>query len=45
MDSWHRSAWVTRAVEIHSYAKDQQFTGWTVGMGGVVAARLYDKTK
>ena len=45
MDSWHRTAWVTRAVEIHSYAKDQQFTGWTVGMGGVVAARLYDKTK
>lgn len=45
MDSWHRSAWVTRAVEIHSYAKDQQFTGWTVGMGGVIAARLYDKTK
>lgn len=45
MDSWHRSAWVTRAVEIHSYAKDQQFTGWTVGMGGVIAARLYDKTR
>ena len=45
MDSWHRSAWVTRAVEIHSYAKDQEFTGWTVGMGGVIAARLYNKTK
>ena len=43
MDSWHRSAWVTRATEIHSYAKDQQFTGWTVGMGGVLAMRLYDK--
>lgn len=45
MDSWHRSAWVTRAVQIHSYAKDQQFTGWTIGMGGVIAARLYDKTQ
>lgn len=45
MDSWHRSAWVTRAVEIHSYAKDQEFTGWTIGMGGVIGARLYDKTK
>lgn len=45
MDSWHRSAWVTRAVEIHSYAKDQKFTGWTIGMGGVIAARLYDKTQ
>ncbi|WP_413861414.1 hypothetical protein, partial [Candidatus Aalborgicola defluviihabitans] len=45
MDSWHRSAWVTRASEIHSYAKDQQFTGWTVGMGGVIGCRLYDKIK
>lgn len=45
MDSWHRSAWVTRASEIHSYAKDQQFTGWTVGMGGVIGCRMYDKIK
>lgn len=43
MDSWHRSAWVTRATEIHSYAKDQAFTGWTIGMGGVIGCRLYDK--
>lgn len=43
MDSWHRSAWVTRATEIHSYAKDQQFTGWTIGMGGVIGCRLYNK--
>lgn len=45
MDSWHRSAWVTRATEIHSYAKDQQFTGWTIGMGGVIGCRLYDKVR
>jgi hypothetical protein len=45
MDSWHRSAWVTRAAEIHSYAKDQNFTGWTVGMGGVMGCRLYDKVQ
>lgn len=43
MDSWHRSAWVTRATEIHSYAKDQTFTGWTVGMGGAIGCRLYNK--
>jgi hypothetical protein len=43
MDSWHRSAWVTRATEIHSYAKDQAFTGWTIGMGGVIGCRLYNK--
>lgn len=45
MDSWHRSAWVTRATEIHSYAKDQNFTGWTIGMGGVIGCRLYDKVQ
>ena len=45
MDSWHRSAWVTRATEIHSYAKDQEFTGWTVGMGGAIGCRLYDKVR
>lgn len=45
MDSWHRSAWVTRATEIHSYAKDQVFTGWTIGMGGVIGCRLYNKIK
>lgn len=45
MDSWHRSAWVTRATEIHSYAKDQEFTGWTIGMGGVIGCRLYDKVQ
>jgi hypothetical protein len=45
MDSWLRSAWVTRATEIHSYAKDQRFTGWTIGMGGAIACRLYDKVQ
>lgn len=45
MDSWHRSAWVTRATEIHSYAKDQEFTGWTIGMGGIIGCRLYDKVR
>jgi hypothetical protein len=43
MDSWHRSAWVTRATEIHSYSKDQVFTGWTIGMGGITGCRLYNK--
>lgn len=45
MDSWHRSAWVTRATEVHSYAKDQAFTGWTIGMGGVIGCGLYDKVR
>lgn len=45
MDSWDRSAWVTRASEIQAHSKDQHFTGWSIGMGGVIAARLYDKTR
>lgn len=43
MDSWHRSAWVGHATEIHSYSKDQVFTGWTIGMGGRIGCRLYNK--
>lgn len=45
MDGWPRSAWVTRAVDIDSYSKDQQFTGWMIGKGGALACRLYDKVK
>lgn len=44
MESWDRLAWVTRAHQIHAYAVQGRFSGWSVGMGGVIAARLYDKT-
>lgn len=43
MESWDRNAWVTRAHSINTYSGGGQFTGWTVGLGGVIAARLYDK--
>lgn len=43
MESWDRSAWVTRANSINAYSVGGQFSGWTVGLGGVIAARLYDK--
>ena len=43
MEAWDRNAWVTRAGSINSYAVDGRFTGWAIGMGGVIAARLYDK--
>ena len=43
MEEWTREAWVTRAGSISSYAINKQFTGWAIGMGGVIAARLYDK--
>ena len=43
MESWGREAWVTRGKHIAAYAVAEQFTGWTVGLGGVIACRLYNK--
>jgi hypothetical protein len=43
MESWHRDAWVTHAESINAYSIDGHFTGWAIGLGGVIAARLYDK--
>lgn len=43
MESWDRSAWVTRAHQINAYSVSGQFTGWTIGLGGAIGARLYDK--
>ncbi len=43
MEAWTREAWVTRAASVNAYAIDNRFTGWAIGMGGVIAARLYDK--
>ncbi len=40
-----KGAWVTRANNIHSYWSGNTFTGWSIGQGGVVSARLYDKTE
>jgi hypothetical protein len=43
MESWGREAWVTRGKSIAAYAVDEQFTGWTIGLGGIIACRLYNK--
>lgn len=43
MESWDRKAWVTRGKNIAAYAVAEQFTGWTVGLGGIMACRLYNK--
>ena len=43
IESWNREAWVTRASDVTAYAIDNHFTGWSIGLGGLVAARLYDK--
>lgn len=44
MESWPRHAWVTRAHNVQAYSVWGQFSGWAIGLGGVIAARLYNKT-
>ncbi len=43
MESWDRGAWVTRASSINAYAVSGNFSGWSVGLGGIISARLYNK--
>lgn len=43
MESWDRHAWVTRASSINAYAVSGNFSGWAIGLGGIIAARLYNK--
>ncbi len=40
---WNREAWVTRASSVDSYSEGGIFTGWVVGKGGIISARLYHK--
>lgn len=44
MEGWRRDAWVTKASAVHQYAEDSTFTGWSVGAGAALMARLYYKT-
>ena len=43
MEGWDRHAWVTRASSINAYAVSGQFSGWSIGLGGNISARLYNK--
>lgn len=43
MESWRRDAWVTRAGAVSQYARQGRFTGWSIGEGGMLMARLYNK--
>ena len=45
MESWDRHAWVTRAREITTHSVNGQFTGWSIGLGGIISARLYNKSQ
>jgi hypothetical protein len=36
--------WVTRAQDFAKRFNQREFSGWSIGLGGVVSARLYNKT-
>lgn len=40
----HDEEWITRAHDISRYSKNRILTGFSVGMGGDMSARLYNKT-
>lgn len=40
---WDREAWITRAASIDTYSENGIFTGWVIGKGGHLLARLYHK--
>ena len=40
---WTRYAWVTRAVLLNTFSVNGQFSGWSIGQGGDLSARLYNK--
>lgn len=44
MESWDRHAWVTRAASINAYAMNGHFSGWSIGLGGLLSGRLYNKS-
>ncbi|MDE2217763.1 MAG: hypothetical protein KGJ87_11510 [Planctomycetota bacterium] len=37
-------SWITRAEDVHMHWKRGRLTGWSIGQGGEISARLYDKT-
>ena len=43
MESWHREAWITRGKKIDTHAINGTFTGWSIGLGGKISCRLYNK--
>lgn len=44
MDSINSNQWITRAKEIHRHDINRQFSGFSIGRGGCISGRLYDKT-
>lgn len=45
MEGFPRLAWVTRAGGFDTHARMGHFTGYSIGMGGSISSRLYNKTQ
>lgn len=43
MEAWGREAWITRGKKIDAHAVNEKFTGWSIGLGGKISCRLYNK--
>ncbi|MEJ1339685.1 MAG: replication initiation factor [Candidatus Sedimenticola sp. (ex Thyasira tokunagai)] len=44
VESIQEGDWVTRARTFNRYSVQRIFSGLTIGLGGIISARLYDKT-
>jgi len=44
LDSIVDDDWVTRAKDMDRYTVQRTFSGWVIGIGGNIVARLYNKT-
>ena len=44
-DSLPVTSWVSRARRISTHTMGRAFTGYSIGLGGDISARLYDKTR
>lgn len=45
METFSRRAWVTRAGGFDTHARSGEFTGYSIGLGGNISSRLYNKTQ
>ncbi|TAK83759.1 MAG: hypothetical protein EPO20_16840 [Betaproteobacteria bacterium] len=44
MEGFARQAWITRSGSINTYSVRGEFSGYTVGQGGPMSCRLYNKS-
>ncbi len=44
LEKIEKCEWITRAEDTLKRWKRDKFTGWSIGQGGEISARLYDKT-